>query len=174
MVTGQDTLTVEWTVEALEVYQGRRASRIESSQGDFYYSVDSDALLEFVSRSVFSFGEELILEARWRKRVEQPLNLGNRWEDTFSNRVVNQGVAYSIESGLSGVVEAIEDVLTPVDFFEECYRVRLDIHSTITHPSGDREEEELHLTEWYAPGVGMVKREVGGGERLELTDYRVF
>ncbi len=173
-VTGQDTLTVEWTVTAREAVGGREAFRIESTEGDFHYALESDALLEFVTHTVLSFGEELVLEERWRTRLERPLNLGNRWEDTFENHLDDQGVTYSIQSSIEGMVEDIETVLTPVDFFEECYRVRLDIRSQITLPAGKVEEERTRMTEWYAPGVGMVRREIEDGDTWQLTDYQVL
>ena len=173
-VTGEDTTTVEWTVVQREAFEGREAYRVESTGEDFYYAVDPGALYEFVSHTVFSFGQDLVLEERWRTRIERPLVLGNRWEDRFGNQVIQQGVTYSIESSLVGLVEAIETVLTPVDFFEETYRVGLDIRTRITQPTGEVVEENIHLTEWYAPGVGMVKRVVEGGDTWELSDYFVL
>ncbi len=173
-VAGEDTLTVEWKVKTNVVYSGREASLIESTEGDFYYSAGPDALHEFVSRSVFSLGDNIVLEERWRPRVERPLNLGNRWEDDFSNQVVHQGVTYSIESSLTGVVEEIETMSTPVDFFDECYRISIITRSRITFPSGSTEEEEVRVLEWYAPGIGMIRREVEGGGVWELTDYLVL
>jgi hypothetical protein len=150
------------------------ASLVESTEGDFYYALSLDALQEYVFQTVFSFGEDIVLESRWRPRLERPLNLGNRWEDAFSNDVVHQGVTFSIESSLTGTVEEIETVLTPVDFFEECYRVDLDVRSRITLPTGDVEEENVRLKEWYAPGIGMVKRVVEGGDTWELIDFFVL
>jgi hypothetical protein len=173
-VAGEDTLTVEWKVKTKAIYNGREASLIESTEEDFYYSTGPDALYEFVSRTVFSLGEDLVLEERWRPRVEKPLNLGNRWEDDFNNQVIQQGITYSIESSLTGVVEEIETVSTPVDFFDECYRVSIVSTSTITFPSGITEEDVIRVQEWYAPGVGMVRREVEGGEVWELTNYLVL
>jgi hypothetical protein len=173
-VTGQDTLTVEWTITVREAVGGRQASRIESTEGVFHYALESDALLEFVTHTVLSFSEELVLEERWRTRLERPLNLGNRWEETFENSVIDQGLTYSIESSIEGIVEDIETVLTPVDFFEECYRVSFEIRSRITLPAGKVEEERTRMTEWYAPGVGMVKREIEDGNSWELTDYQVL
>jgi hypothetical protein len=173
-VTGEDTLTVEWTVVSREAVSGKEASRIESTEEDFFYSVESGALSEFIRHTVFSFGEVLVLEERWRPKVERPLNLGNRWEDTYVNQVLHQGVTYTIESSLEGLVESIETVFTPVDFFEECYRVSYDIHTRITFPSGDVSEESLRMKEWYAPGVGMIKREVDGGDKWELAEYIVI
>jgi len=173
-VTGEDTLTVEWTVRSRGAFNGREASLVESTEGDFYYAVESDALLEFVTHTVFSFGEDLILENRWRPRLEAPLNLGNSWEETFVNQVVNQGLTYSIESSLTGLVEDIETVFTPVDFFDECYRVSLEIRTKTTLPAGKTEEQVTRMREWYAPGVGMIKREIDGGDTWELTDFQVL
>jgi len=173
-VTGEDTVTIAWTIAAREVVGGREASLLESTEGNFYYTTDRDALHEFVSHTVFSFGENLVLEERWRKRIVKPLNLGNRWEDAFSGQVVQQGVTYSIESSVVGVVEDIETVFTPVDFFDECYRVSIETYHKITLPTGGVDEETVRMKEWYAPGVGMVKREVEGGERWELTEFIVF
>lgn len=173
-MTGEDTLSVEWTITTREAVGGRVASRIESTQGDFHYALESDALLEFVRHTAISFGEEIVLEERWRTRLVRPLNVGNRWEDSFENSVIDQGVTYTIESSIEGVVEGIEDVLTPVDFFEQCYRVRLDTISRITLPAGKVEEERSRMTEWYAPGVGMIKREVEDGDSWILTDYQVL
>jgi hypothetical protein len=173
-VAGEDTTTVEWTVKSRLAFEGRDASLIGSTRGDFYYAVAGDGLSEYVSRSVFAFGEEILLEARWRPRVERPLALGSRWEDVYTGEVVERGVTFGIESSLTGVVEAIETVFTPVDFFEECYRVDLDIRSRITMPTGEVEETSASVTEWYAPGVGMVKRVVDGTETWELTDFFVL
>ena len=173
-VSGEDTLTVEWTLKARETFNGREASLVESTERDFYYAIEPDALLEYVTHTVFSFGEDLVLEERWRPRVERPLNLGNRWEENFVNQAVHQGVTYSIESSLTGLVEDLETVFTPVDFFEECYRVSLDIRTKITYPDGRSEEQVSHMKEWYAPGVGMVKREIDGGDIWELTDFLVL
>jgi len=173
-VAGEDTLTVEWKVKSKVIYKGREASLIESTEGDFYYSAGQDALHEFVSRTIFSLGKTLVLEERWRPRVENPMNLGNRWEGDYTNQVVQQGITYSIESSLTGVVEEIETVSTPVDFFDECYRVSIVSSSTITFPSGSTEEDVIRVQEWYAPGVGMVRREVEGGEVWELTNYLVL
>ena len=146
-VMGQDTVTVEWDISAREVMGGREASLVESTEGNFYYSTDQAGLNEFVSQTVLSFGEEVVLEERWRQRVVKPLNLGNRWEDNFSNQVVHQGAAYTIESSLTGVVEDIETVFTPVDFFDECYRVRIDTYYKITLTTGGVDEETVHMPE---------------------------
>ena len=173
-MTGDDTLTVEWTIAAREEVGGREASRIESSEGAFHYALEPDALLEYVTHTVFSFGQDLVLEERWRTRLERPLNVGNHWEDTFENEVVDRGVTYSIQSSIEGLVEGIEDVSTPVDFFEECYRVSFDIRTRTTLPAGTVEEDRTRMTEWYAPGVGMVKRAIEGGDTWELTDYQVL
>ncbi len=167
-------MTVEWTVRAREEWQGREASLIESTEGDFYYAIDDQGLDEFVSNTVFAFGRDLPLEERWRPRIERPLVLGNRWEDHYTNQVVQQGVTYSIESNFVGIVEALETVFTPVDEFRESYRVSLDIDTRVVSPTGSVEEETIQMTEWYAPGVGMVKRVVEGGDTWELTDFFVF
>ena len=71
-------------------------------------------------------------------------------------------------------VEEIETVSTLVDFFDECYRISIVIRSTVTFPSGSTDEEVTRMLEWYAPGVGMVRREVEGGDVWELTDYLVL
>jgi len=173
-VSGADTTSVAWTVKSRLAFEGRDASLIESDGGDFYYAVGIGDLSEHVTRTVFAFGEDVVLESRWRPRLQRPLALGNRWEDVFRNEVIEQGVTFEIESTLTGVVEGIETVFTPVDFFEECYRVGLDIRSRITMPTGEVEETATAVTEWYAPGVGMVKRVVDGAETWELTDFFVL
>jgi len=89
-----------------------------------------------------------------------PLRVGKRWHDTGAEAAER-------------VVEAQEDVSVPLGRFEGCYRV------VTTH-----QEIDMRVATWFAPGVGVVKRErrlVWGADSLrreierleELVEYRL-
>lgn len=89
-----------------------------------------------------------------------PLRVGKRWHDTGAEAAER-------------VVEALEDITVPLGRFEACYRV------VTTH-----EDFDMMVATWFAPGVGVVKRErrlAWGQDSLrreverveELVEYRL-
>lgn len=89
-----------------------------------------------------------------------PLRVGKRWHDTGAEEAER-------------VVEVLEDVAVPLGRFADCYRV------VTTH-----EDFDMKVATWFAPGVGVVRRErrlSWGADSLrreverveELVEYRL-
>lgn len=174
VVTDQDTTIVEWLITRRTSMGGMSAAVVEASESTMYLAREEDGLYEWMITTRNFSDQVVVLEERWRRRIELPLATGNRWSDHFENEVQVLGLTYRIDSRLEGSVAGVEPVFTQADYFESAYAVDLVIVTRVTDPLAGVTTEETHLREWYAPDVGLVKREIGGAEEWVLRDFAVI
>jgi hypothetical protein len=174
VVTGEDTTTVTWLITAKTDLGGMSAVTITGGENTMYFAREEDGLYEWVV-TTRNFSDRIVmLEERWRRRIELPLATGSAWTDHFVNEVDVMGLLYRIDSRLEGSVIGLESVFTQADYFEDAYRVDLVLMTTITDPLEGETREETRLREWYAPDVGLVRREITGAEEWVLRDFSVI
>jgi hypothetical protein len=122
--------------------------------------------------------------------LKYPLDAGSRWRAPASTVLLTRRFLYSkalpltIGIDLDYAVEAAGDtVRVAAGRFTNCLRIGASGHTTVT-TAGDQStlDVSVELTEWYAPGVGLVKsvrseragEERAGNSRLssELEYFR--
>lgn len=147
------------------VVDGRSAIVVLRSFAPEFWLRDQTGAWRFTRRAVIRGGQEYELEARYEQAYQLPLVLGATWADAFGDTVTVLGTeSLFVRDSLSGLVAAIEDVVTPAGTFTECYR--LDFFRSVRTDT----LIETAWTEWLAPGVGLVKR-LTGTDSLVLVDY---
>jgi hypothetical protein len=174
VVQAEDTSDLSWDTNRRTVLGGLQAVEIQQGEELLYFSRQDDGLYEWVETTRTFSDEIIVLEARWRKRLELPPATGNTWVDSYENETTFAGLPYRIESTLEGTITGIESVQTQADFFQEAIAVEIRILTTVSDPIGGETTEEILLREWYAPDVGMVRREVQNGEEWILRGFTVF
>jgi hypothetical protein len=174
VVTEEDTAIVEWLITERTSRGGMNAVAIEGGANTMYFAREEDGLYEWMVTTRNFSDQVVVLEERWRRRIELPFATGNRWVDHFENEVQVTGLTYRIDTRLEGSVAAVEPVFTQADYFDSAYPVDIVIVTTINDPLLGETREESHLREWYAPDIGLVRREVRGAEEWVLRDYSVI
>ena len=132
-----------------------------------YWSRQLTALRQYTRLVANRGGEDYVLEERYRLVYALPFVEGTTWDESFRDTVVLVGTdTVLVKDSVSGRVAAIEDVETPAGTFIQCYKVE-------THRDFEGAEQSFttDCTEWFAPGVGLVKR-VAGTEAKVLTEYK--
>jgi len=174
VVAAEDTFDIHWLVTGHAILGGMNASIVQEGEDFLYFSREPDGLYEWMSTTRKFSDEVITLEERWRKRIELPLATGNRWTDLYQNEVDHQGLTYAITSKLEGEVVGIEPVLTQADYFENAFRVDLRIESRVVDPISGETDELTIINEWYAPDVGLVRRDISGAEQWILRNFQVI
>lgn len=99
--------------------------------------------------------------------LESGAQPGQRWKVGVRSRG-------DLHTDLEGEVLGAQDVQTPYGFFERCLVIRLTGQiSGIVEVNGSRMEVptgDLTLTEWYAPGVGLVLAKEERSQTLVFED----
>ncbi len=174
VVQSEDTFDLVWDTNRRIELGGLSAVEIQEDEDLIYLTRQDDGLYEWVV-TTRTFSDEIVtLEARWRKRLELPPAEGNTWTDRYENEVTFAGLTYRIESTLEGTITGVEPVQTQADFFQEAVAVDLRILTTVSDPIGGTFTGETVVREWYAPDVGMVRREIEDGETWVLRGFTVF
>jgi hypothetical protein len=149
---------------------GREVIIIEENYAEHYWYIGEGFLCRYREVEINFGGELYPVESRWQSYIEIPLVLGNEWQDLWQDTIVvlNQPL-YRVDE-LNGKVTALEDISTEAGSFSNCYRIlfqlREEIHWSII---GDSILEKS-FSEWYAPGIGMIKSNEDE-QNWELSEY---
>ncbi|MEO0423313.1 MAG: hypothetical protein AAF184_13300 [Pseudomonadota bacterium] len=157
--------------------------------GNEYHFTRSDASIERIAlRNATELEAQRDVPAR--QVLPLPPTLGSTWQLSTHpyalRRTVPLGADLSVQFSISltMIIEATDDIITtPAGRFENCVRV---VGEGSLELYGDARQGFITVpitqTEWYAPGVGLVKllREEpleadlfeGGSIQYELVDYR--
>lgn len=140
---------------------------LEQDAAELYWTKEQGNLLKFVEYLLNVNGTDYPLEQRYRRYYVLPLVLGNSWSEDYRAAVPILGDTIAFFHSIRGEVSAIESVQVPAGSFDQCYLVNL------TEVLRQNDAEQTILTqEWYAPGVGLVKR-VQGSAVWELKEYQL-
>lgn len=142
---------------------GRRCIVVEDNFKEGYWIKSEGRIEKFVAKTITLYGEEDTLEQAYRLYYLVPFIVGNVWSNTFADTVVVLTDTIIFSHTINGRVAAIEDVGN----FSDTYKVEL-LETIIENDS----TETIATTEWFAPGIGLVKRKQGGTEEV-LVEYQL-
>ena len=154
-------------------FDGRTLLQRRQGAWDHLYAIDDDAVAHQAYLNRHSDGRE----AREAPAVLLPVppTPGAAWQFTSRLRLI-ESRTFSAEDRLSGrllpvdlnaSITADDDVVqVPAGRFDDCVRVEATGVALVPADRGNIEVEvRVTQTEWYAPGVGLVK-----STRVETTD----
>jgi hypothetical protein len=124
------------------------------------YLINSNGeLRRFVDYELNIGGTDYPLEQSYRLYYVLPFISGNTWSEVFQNSVPVLGDTFVIQHSIAGRVrgDSTVTVQVPAGTFTECYEV--DLNETIVAGSAvNLDTTRVNTYEWFAPGVGAVKR----------------
>jgi hypothetical protein len=140
-------------------------ARLVHDGGVYYYADEADGIHRIASAAG---GEGFALAPPGHYVLKRPLEAGTSWQVADRTYLLKRQVFYTgglttfqlaVELQLEYVIEAVDDVVTvPAGTFRRCVRIRGV--GTTTHELGHPFKMvtvEVETTEWFAPGVGLVK-----------------
>lgn len=121
-------------------------------------------------------GEDGATEIPEQYVLKYPLETGTHWRAADRTILLTQRFLYSkalpirIGIDLDYAIEKVDDdVRVPAGHFFNCVKVTASGHTTVNAADNQRTlNVDVEITEWYAPGVGLVKEtraESAGEER---------
>jgi len=157
-------------VRGKEMKGGKEAYIIEEGAETYYWRKDGASLEEYTTIKVYLNGEEITLGGKWRPHLELPLVLGNKWDDLFEQTTYVWGETVHFRLVKKCEVVGIESLKVPKGTFENCYKVKIYEETSLSSPLFLTQTfDSTKSYEWYAPRVGLVKKEEKG-VIYELTD----
>lgn len=171
---------------APERYEGAMAWRRRSDDGvDYWLRSDASGIYRIASKS--DLQADPVHDAHPRYVLKRPIAVGTEWQASTVPYLLRrrQGFPPEVRHEHADIpmryaIEAIDDALeVPAGRFEHCVRVRgQGTVRLYVDPVAGWRDVPLVTTEWYCPGIGLVKllREelarspmlVGGSVRLDL------
>ncbi len=142
---------------------GRSCTVVEDNFKESYWVKSEGWVEKFVVKTITRYGEEDTLEQAYRAYYLLPFVVGNIWSDTLADTVVVMTDTIIFHHAIDVTVAGIEDV----NNFTDTYKVE-----TVETVSQNDSTETTVTTEWFAPGIGLVKR-VGEGVEEILIEYQV-
>jgi hypothetical protein len=132
-----------------------------------YWLESQGDVRRFVNTVINPDGNDYPLEQSFRRYYVLPFILGNSWSDDLDDTVTVLGEAIHYRHKIDGKVAAIGPVSVPAGSFADCYELDLNelvaMNDSVTNVS---------TQEWYAPGVGLVKR-IQGSSEVQLTEFSI-
>jgi hypothetical protein len=132
-----------------------------------YWQKSEGSVRRFVNLVVNWNGNDYPLEQSFRQFYELPFVLGNSWSDDLDDTLDILGETIHYRHKIDGKVTAIAPVSVQAGSFVECYEIDLSELVAVNDSVAN-----VTTQEWYAPGVGLVKRIQGSGEE-DLTEYDI-
>ena len=162
--------------------------RRTSAGTDYYIGRDDTGVYRVAKRTIVELKPRPDKSPRWILR--RPFQVGNTWSQETHPYVLRrlqpyeERLARNIQFKMAYQIDASNDtVQVPAGRFENCIRVDGDAQLTVYADGRTGYQDiEINTSEWYAPGVGLVKLvrteplsgEVfaGGSIVIELEHFR--
>lgn len=134
---------------------------------EFWYK-DEEKVKKFIVKTINIDGEDYTLEDEYRTYYLLPFIKNNIWEDSLKNIVEIYGDSITFTHKIEGEVLDIEDMVSvPAGDFYEVYKLTVKETFTLNDSTwGDTSYE------WYAPGIGLIKRQNTTEEVLKKYSVR--
>lgn len=134
---------------------------------DEYWVKDNGDVKKLELRTVNYNGTDYIIQKEWLLQYRLPFVLGSFWSEAFADTVVVLGDTYHIKQTITRQVFEINDTTVPAGTFLQTYKIEY----TETFILNDS-TEYCSGYEWYAPGVGLIKK-ISNNIEKNLIDYSV-
>lgn len=131
-----------------------------------YWIKDKDRIRKFVEIESIRFGEKFPIERRFRIYYELPLIIGNSWTNEFSDTIDILGDTIRFTHKIFGKVLGLDKLSTPAGDFFEVYHLEI-----IEEFKQNNSKTTLRRDEWFAPGVGLVKRITSNSQEI-LVEFK--
>jgi hypothetical protein len=132
-----------------------------------YWLKNQGEVKKLTLRTVNYGGNDYTIQASWLLQYRLPFIIGSTWSDVFTDTADVLGDIYYIKETIARQITAIEHITVPAGSFFETYRIDFvetcQINDSLESYTG---------SEWFAPGVGLVKRIANNIEQV-LTDYLI-
>jgi hypothetical protein len=167
-------------VTGTAVVGGRSSFVVDDNFTSEFWWKGAEGVDRYIVETRFINSEVVEIEKRWRPHLVLPLVLGNHWLDEYENETIVFGDTICRRVVVEGKVEEILTLTVPSGTFEECYKVRMNVLEITCSPfegytcnvSCDTLRAQQY--EYYAPDIGLIKREeIGGLSEEELISYTV-
>jgi len=132
-----------------------------------YWLRSSGDVRKFVSRLVNRNGTDYPLEQRYRRFYVLPFVLGNAWSEDIQDTLDILGETIIYRHRIEGKVTGVSEIAVTAGSFSECYEVDLNELIAVNDSVASTSTKE-----WFAPGVGLVKRSRDATEE-QLTEYHI-
>jgi hypothetical protein len=132
-----------------------------------YWLRTSGDVRRFVSRLVNRNGADYPLEQRYRRYYVLPFVLGNSWSEDLQDTLDILGETIVYRHKIEGRVAGVSEIAVTAGSFAECYEIDLNEIVVVNDSVASTATKE-----WFAPGVGLVKRIRDAAEE-QLTEYHI-
>ncbi len=143
--------------------QGLPSKIVENNfKPEFWYKT-KERVRKFIVKTINIDGEDDTLEQIYRTYYLLPFIKGDSWESNFGETLEVYGDSIFFTHRIEGKVLDIEDsVSVPAGTFYEVYKLRIKETFTLNDSTWIDS-----VYEWYAPGIGLIKREDSTQEVLK-------
>lgn len=146
---------------------GLSCSHLTRNFSDEYWSKSNGEVKKLFLRTINYSGTDYILQQSWLLEYQLPFVLGNLWSETYNDTVIILGDTFKIYQQIWRKVMEITDISVPAGSFFQTYKIEF----SETFSLNDSTEQYIGF-EWFAPGVGLIKRITNNVEEV-LIDYSV-
>jgi hypothetical protein len=130
-----------------------------------FWIKDNDEIRKLEFRTKNYDGTEYPIQQAWLLQYRLPFILGNYWTETFTDTVTVLGDTYRIQQTISRWVTEISDVNVLAGTFIQVYKIEYQEKFTLNDST-----YYYQGYEWFAPGVGLIKKNIDNIE-TSLIDY---
>ncbi|MEO0108933.1 MAG: hypothetical protein ABIK62_07185, partial [candidate division WOR-3 bacterium] len=130
---------------------------VERDYREEYVARSQGQVRRFVSHVLNIGGTGFPLEQRYQLCYLLPPVSGNSWSELFTDSVDVLGTVFAISHEIRGKVKTDTVLRVWAGQFDDCYELELT-ETLVLGSSGAQETTRVLTREWFAPGVGIVKR----------------
>jgi hypothetical protein len=160
------TITTIETLTDTTAY-GLACSHLIRNFGDEYWSKENGDVKKLIFRTVDYGGTDYVLQQSWLLEYRLPFVIGNYWSETFNDTVVILGDTFRLHQTMWRKVVQIADLSVPAGSFYQTYKLEYSETFSLNDST-----EEYSGFEWFAPGIGLIKRVINNSDEV-LIDYSV-
>ncbi|MEO0091362.1 MAG: hypothetical protein ABIK61_01445 [candidate division WOR-3 bacterium] len=131
-----------------------------------YWTKNGKEVKQLIIRKINYGGTDYILQQSWLLEYKLPFVLGNFWSDVFTDTVIILGDTFRIKQTVFRKIWEVSDITVPAGTFTQVYKI--EFYETF---SLNNYYEQQFGYEWFAPGVGLIKR-VYADTTESLIEYR--
>lgn len=134
---------------------------------DEYWIKDNSEVKKLILRTINLGGTDFLLQQSWLLQHRLPFMLGSLWSEVFTDTVIILGDSFHLNQTMWRKVIAVENINVPAGTFFQTYKIEFSETFTLNDSI-----EQYSGYEWFAPGVGLIKRIANNIEQV-LIDYSV-